>query len=107
MTLRIADFTLKPMSATNSPDDPKSGDEFFKSFLNDAFLSVRNKPEPLEIDLEGPGFIASAFLRGSFGQLSAKYGKDEVKKKLVFFSPNVPRRIDDAIRAIEKGWQGS
>ena len=72
-----------------------SGEEFFQSFLRPKYLEAVEKNLTLEIDLDGTEGYSSAFLDGSFGELSREFGKSKVIKVLSFISIDEPFLIDE------------
>jgi len=89
----------------DSPGGFKDGEVFLNTSLEPAFLEcIRRGGTELFVDLDGVVGFATSFLRGSFGQLSSRYGKELVKNTLVISCQDEPYLIDDIMRYIDEAF---
>lgn len=63
---------------------PYSGEEFYISMLEKAFLNAYNSCEKLIIELDGTKGYPSSFLDQSFGELTHIYGVKAVRNTIQF-----------------------
>lgn len=79
---------------------PYSGEEFFEDILEKKYLLAVKQDTKLYIDLDGVTGYPSSFRDQSFGELSRKYGKDNVLSRCVFKSDDSPVYIEDIKKSI-------
>lgn len=104
--IRVKDFTLSPVSGEPGPgveEQTSTGSAFFSQVLNPAFERIKaGKEDAIEVDLDGPTYYTSAFIRASFGKLASTYGKEYVKSHLKLLSSLVPLREVQVWRAVDR-----
>lgn len=93
------DFSKTP-GGRNIDHGSYSGEEFRKNFLEEHFES--NENYLIKIILDETYGYATSFLEEAFGGLSRKYGKDRVKKRLLFVSKEEPLLIDEISSYIDQ-----
>jgi hypothetical protein len=93
------DFSITP-GGRHKEESKFSGEEFREKFLEKYFSD--GSTDKIEIDLDGVEGYSTAFLEEAFGGLVRKFGKDVVKKRLVFISTEEPFLISEIQNYIEK-----
>ena len=93
MEINIArDYSTTP-GARYKKDGPYSGEEFREKMLEPLFKI--DSSEKIIINLDGVEGYSTAFLEEAIGGLVRKFGKDIVKKKLIFISTDEPLLIQE------------
>lgn len=98
MTIKInirEQFSKTP-GARHITDGDFSGEEFFTTLLEPAYLKLA-QGDSLEINLDGTDGFATSFLDEAFGGLARKYGKKNVLNTIKFISDEEPYLIDEVI----------
>jgi hypothetical protein len=79
------DFTDAP-GARYRKDGPKSGQEFLEDILIPSLDKVIKEDKKLVINLDGTWGYPPSFISSSFGQLSKKYDKETLSKRIILKS---------------------
>ncbi len=93
ITIDIAkDFAKEPGARTYS-DGAFSGEEFYDKLLKPKYLEALNSNQPIQIIIDGTEGFASSFLNEAFRRLGQEFGPEEVLKRLLLISNEVPKYI--------------
>lgn len=68
----------------------KSGEDFYHTVLNNAFVEAYKTSDTLKVDLDGTAGYASSFLDEAFGNLVYDFTLEVVKKYLIIISEQEP-----------------
>lgn len=87
--INVKDFTLYP-GLRHCDISEKSGEEFYHTILNNAFVRAYKDNTKLIINLDGTDGYASSFLDEAFGNLVYDFTLNEVKKRVEIISMEEP-----------------
>lgn len=88
----LKDFSFAP-GARDYDDGKDSGQEFYEKLLKSKYEEALKNDVKLKIDLDGVEGYPSSFLSESFGLLGNEFGGENVWKRLIIVSSEVPMYI--------------
>ncbi len=104
LVLSVANYTENPGPRYIRQGD-SSGEDFYLSILNKAFVECIQKDLMLLVDLDGTSGYPSSFLDEAFGELVYDFSLEEVKKRVRFTTTMFKKRKEQVENETYEQWE--